>query len=97
MDYETSGAGVALQKLSRREAEREALSQCGLKGHSNCEVSLTFHNQCGAVAGSVGGGAVGLAHAPLESIASARALRQCKGSQCEVWYSGCTKPVFERF
>lgn len=97
MDYESSGAGVALQRFSRKDAEREALTQCALKGHLNCKVRLTFHNQCGAVAGSVGGNAIGLANAPSESRASASALRQCEGPRCEVWYSGCTKPIFERF
>lgn len=98
---EKGDTGVARQKYSREEAEQEALSQCATSGARNCVVKISYENQCVAIA-SPTASQTGAHIARDGSIAKAGAvaLSGCKkqgGFGCEVMYSECSDPIFERF
>ncbi len=98
---EKGDTGVAKQKYSREEAEQEALSQCATWGARNCVVKISYENQCVAIA-SPTASQTGAHIARDGSIAKAGAvaLSGCKkqgGFGCEVMYSECSDPIFERF
>lgn len=42
--------GVTTGKLSKAEAEADALRRCGSRGLTNCKVAFRYHNQCVAIA-----------------------------------------------
>nr|WP_312250030.1 DUF4189 domain-containing protein [Stenotrophomonas geniculata] len=93
--------GVSKQKFSKREAEQEALSQCATWGATNCQVKLTYHNQCVAIA-SPQASQTGAFFASAAEVGDAKedAMAGCGkkgGVQCKVMYSACSAPVFEQF
>ncbi|HBS57497.1 MAG TPA: hypothetical protein DEA38_17460 [Stenotrophomonas sp.] len=93
--------GVSKGKDSKREAEKVALAQCATWGADDCKVMLSYENQCAAIAtpkgsntGSFFGGG------PTVENASNFSIKGCKeagGVRCEIVYSDCSEPRFERF
>ena len=101
IDSETGAMGATFDQLSRGDAEREALSNCGAKGSTGCKIEIAYRNQCVAtffpsVAGQRGLSASG---ATVEE-ATRRGSEKCRslnGSECNRVYTRCTEPLFEKY
>ena len=89
--------GTALGASSKEEAERLALEDCKAKGGAACQVDLVYHNQCAAMV--VGDKRLRLQGAESIEAASALAMSRCTDSDtnCKVYYSACTEPIFHRY
>ncbi|MGB7543114.1 MAG: DUF4189 domain-containing protein [Burkholderiales bacterium] len=80
-----SGAyGFAVDRTSKRAAESEAFRQCG----SDCDVTRTFSNSCGAIAGDAHHFAWGAG--ATRAIAEQKALGKCTSSACKIAVWACT-------
>ena len=93
--------GATSDKLSKQDAEKEALNQCNKGGGANCKIAFTYKNQCVSLANSEGETNIGgLATGGSLEEAENRALLKCeadsKGS-CEIVYTKCSLPVFRAF
>lgn len=91
---------TSLGRLSQKEAEKQALDQCKAAGAPDCAVTLAYQNQCVAMASPPGPGRSATNSAKSKEIASQDALALCKevnGQACEVIYSACTDPIFNKF
>ncbi|PSD44442.1 hypothetical protein C7E25_00930 [Stenotrophomonas maltophilia] len=99
----TQDAGVSTGLRSKNEAEREAVSKCGASGARDCTVSMSYFNQCISwviPSGRSGAGRAGLgtgATPELALVASEAMCRNDRAGRCEVFYSNCTKPLFDEF
>ncbi|ASK90481.1 DUF4189 domain-containing protein [Xanthomonas campestris pv. trichodesmae] len=102
--------GVTTGKLSKLEAEADALSRCGSHGETNCRIGLSYRNQCAVVAEPhinskpFSEGYSSFIGASTVQKASDIALNKCNqankefsGSECAIVYSACSEPIFEKF
>lgn len=99
--------GVSTGKLSKKEAEQDALARCSKNGAANCQVGLAYFNQCVAVGEPQVEGRPDLmgtvsfnGEGSLEkAISSAQAGCEKKNPQnsCKVIYKACTDQVFKKF
>lgn len=92
-------AGTSANKLSEDDARAAAIYQCALGGATDCEVHLTYRNQCAAFASSQSAGTYFQA-AETEKIAIKLAKSNCdknSESECKVRYSGCSDPIFHKY
>ncbi len=89
--------GVALGASTKQEAERLALADCKRQGGPACEVSIAYHHQC--VAMVVGDKTYVTFRAQTDAKARDFAMLSCrkKNSECGVYYSACTEPIFHKF
>jgi len=78
--------GYSYDFKSAREAKVEALKQCG---DPACEVLLSFHNACGAIA--QGPGKPFAVTGATRAEAQTRALRRCDHKACQIVAWACTK------
>ncbi len=78
--------GYSYDFKTAREAKVEALKQCG---DPACEVLVSFHNACGAVAR--GRTKPFTATGVTRAEAEAKALRRCADRTCEIVAWACTK------
>lgn len=78
--------GYSYDFKSAREAKVEALKQCG---DPACEVLLSFHNACGAIA--QGPGKPIAVTGATSAEAQTRALRRCDHKTCQIVAWACTK------
>ena len=98
----TGEVGVAIEKLSKSDAAKEAVSQCVKLGGRDCKMAQAYKNQCIALISpttSERGGSV-ISSAETEQVATQLAMKTCttRGSAgCSKLYSACTKPLFESF
>jgi hypothetical protein len=92
IDGNVGAAGAQVGSVSRRDAIDAATATCIARGGKKCEVILTFHNQCAAVAQRPDGlGVAGSAGAPTKAEAGERAIKNCgDSSSCRVIYSDCS-------
>ena len=83
--------------LSKEEAERLALADCKAKGGGACEVEIAFHNQCGAMV--LGNSELFTASAGTTLDAEDVGIKYCRkhDSNCRVYYSACTEPIFHQY
>lgn len=106
----TTSYGVTTGKPSKAEAEADALRRCASHGEKNCQIGLSYRNQCAVIAeAQINGkpfpnGSSEFIGASTESKASILALEKCKKNnitpanvQCKIIYSACSEPIFERF
>ncbi|PPU69033.1 DUF4189 domain-containing protein [Xanthomonas pisi] len=98
----TSGSGASVGKLSKKEAEIEALARCSEGGEKDCTIALSYRNQCVAYAfpkSRLGKSAV-VSERSVE-IASSKAISLCEKTHerggCSIIYSACSEQIFERF
>ncbi len=95
------GYGTVTGKLSKKEAEKEALAKCASSGGANCRVSFTYKNQCvAAVIAQSGFADTRFATASDKEQAGQEAIKDCEGLGgvgCEVVYSACSIPHFQKF
>ncbi|HGM5876328.1 TPA: DUF4189 domain-containing protein [Stenotrophomonas maltophilia] len=96
--------GVSRSQRSKGIANSVALDACKSAGGSRCEVRLSYHNQCVAIADPVGAlnsGATTVSwRAETVDLAKRNALRECRGDRnqaCEVVYSACSLPEFRAY
>lgn len=94
IDYQNGAAGGAYKGASKDDAIQLAMQRCEHSGGTQCEVTVSFVNQCAAIAQKTSGGLVYPATAADTNEASARALRKCGNSKdCEVTSTLCANPV----
>lgn len=99
----TGLGGASAGRESAEEALAEALERCGVEGAKDCEISFTYSNQCVAwvipkVEGSGSLPRLSVGKTIRQAEKSAEGLcKGPKGSKCEVFYSACSKPFFEKF
>ncbi|MEQ7991731.1 DUF4189 domain-containing protein [Xanthomonas hortorum] len=100
--------GVSTGKFSKSEAQNEAMAKCASHGEKDCEVMLTYFNQCAAISTpeidgkQSGGGVVHFSGSATIAEASARASSRCRQdnkspAQCRIIYSNCTEQIFQKF
>jgi hypothetical protein len=90
--------GAATGASSKEEAERLALQDCKAKGGGACEVEMTYHNQCAVMV--TGQANYRFASAGSIPEASELGINLCKergDSNCSVYYSACTEPIFHKY
>lgn len=95
---ETGGAlGTSLGASTKSEAERLALADCKAKGGGGCRVDLTYHNQCAAMV--IGDRTYRMYGAATIKEAVSIGMKECesKQSNCRVYYSACTEPIFHQY
>lgn len=87
------GIGVSVAAKSKRQATREALSNCRAKGGKACKINLTYSNQCAVV---IAGVPYSKAQAgPTVEVAAAHGLRLCEdagAAHCQIYYKACSLP-----
>ena len=99
----TSWAGSATDQPSKARAEKVALQKCADEGAKDCSVLMSYYNQCFAWVVPVSkskGSRSGMGTGQTLDIATAVANKKCidtTGRACEMFYSDCAKPTFEKF
>lgn len=99
----TSWVGSATDQASRTRAEKIALEKCAEEGATDCSVLMSYYNQCfvWVVPRTKARGArSGMGTGQTLKIATQAANRKCSdpaGGACEVFYSDCAEPTFEKF
>ncbi|MBV6690379.1 DUF4189 domain-containing protein [Xanthomonas euvesicatoria pv. physalidis] len=102
--------GVPIGKLSKSDAESDALERCAKKGPKNCEIKLTYFNQCSAIAEPQtvenlipdGSTTVFVGNASLDGAAN-QAAEECKAKNknfdvgCKVICNACSNQLFEKY
>ncbi|MCC8445467.1 DUF4189 domain-containing protein [Xanthomonas translucens] len=99
--------GVTTGKLSRSEAESDAMARCAKHGEKDCQIGLSYFNQCVAVGEPQIDGKPNLTgnvqfsgEISIEK-ASAAAYAACKRrnpeNECKVIYKACSDQIFKRF
>ncbi|HLL28796.1 MAG TPA: DUF4189 domain-containing protein [Xanthobacteraceae bacterium] len=71
--------GYAYGYSTMGEAKAEALAQCAKEGDRTCQIIVTVHRGCGALAVSANCGSKGWAYAPTRRYAELRAIKECVG------------------
>ena len=102
MSSRTGEVGTSVGRFSKREATREAMEKCQHLGGKECEIAITYRNQCAVVAwasegGAPTGGAAFVQGAATISEASELAISACSksrgGGECSIVYSACSEPL----
>jgi hypothetical protein len=93
--------GIAIGKRSKRSAVEEAMDRCSEEGADDCEVVLTYKNQCAAIATASNGVSRSI-FGRSRSIerASENAINLCRSGgsgECEIIHVNCSEPVFDPF
>ncbi len=89
--------GTAVGASSEKEAKHLALLECNQQG-AGCQVEMAYYNQCAALV--TGDKWFTTARAKSIERASELGIAQCekaKDSNCHVYYSACTDPVYHKF
>ncbi|MCC8468662.1 DUF4189 domain-containing protein [Xanthomonas phaseoli] len=98
--------GVAKGKLTKSDAQEEALSKCKSVSGKECQVDFVYENQCTAIAEpykneSALPGVLSYTGGPTIDVASSDALANCskhnKGLDCRVIYQACSEPYFQKY
>ncbi|KAB7761928.1 DUF4189 domain-containing protein [Xanthomonas sp. LMG 12461] len=99
--------GVSTGKLTKEDAEKDAMARCSKHGEKDCKIGLSYFNQCVAVGEPQINGKpnlLGYVHIvgdakPEEAAAAAKSAcqRDNPENKCKVIYESCTKQIFERF
>lgn len=89
--------GTATGASSKEEAERLALEDCKAKGGGACKVDLVYHNQCAAMV--LGKMVFNLSSAASVEEAAESGIRRCQkeDTDCRIYYSACTEPIFHKY
>lgn len=89
--------GTALGASTKEEAEQRALADCKAKGGGACQVELVYRNQCGVM--TLGKSMFFTASAATVEDAKAYGIELCEAedTNCRVYYSACTEPIFHRY
>lgn len=85
--------GVAAHRVTEQQARDAALGDCAEKGGKECQLTLAFHDQCGAVAW--GDQRVTAYGAATTEVASTLAMKRCAeiADNCSIYYADCSYPA----
>ncbi|WP_127446573.1 MULTISPECIES: DUF4189 domain-containing protein [Xanthomonas] len=97
--------GVAVGKMSKREAQEDARAKCIEVGGTQCKDWVIYENQCVAIAGPQKNGAnasgrLHFARGPSIDDVQRDALNGCSSAnsmQCGTLYSACSEPIFQKY
>ncbi|QKD86450.1 DUF4189 domain-containing protein [Xanthomonas axonopodis pv. vasculorum] len=98
---DADNVGVSTGKLSKKDAENEAVKNCENGIEKKCHVIRAYENQCIAVANPnrIGPITMAVASGPSLDEISNRALTNCKkdnpGAECTLGYKNCTEQIFK--
>jgi hypothetical protein len=94
-DFQASKVGTVVEQGSKSQAEDAALSSCATNGGKKCQITLTYYNQCAAVAVDENNLTLASrASAPTKGKAEQIALAGFgKGQIAKIVYSACSLPV----
>ncbi|WP_307692663.1 DUF4189 domain-containing protein [Variovorax ginsengisoli] len=97
----TGDVGLAVGKMSKEQAENEALIKCAQNGALDCKQNLfTYRNQCAALAWPNTAGEYVIIGGPSKDTAAQEASSACgkkASAGCRVVYSECSEPYFRKF
>ncbi|WP_369937764.1 DUF4189 domain-containing protein [Xanthomonas tesorieronis] len=98
----TGDVGLAVGKMSKKQAENEALVKCAQNGALDCKQGLSsYRNQCVALAWpNTAGEKYIVSHGPSKDAAAQDASSTCDKSAstgCRVVYSECSEPIFRKY
>lgn len=88
IDKMGKGQGTVTGYSNKSAAIDAAMKECISHGAPNCELMLTYHNQCAAVAWNPHN--LATAGAPTESLAKSDAIKRCGETSCQIVYSACS-------
>ncbi|TZF91482.1 DUF4189 domain-containing protein [Lysobacter sp. UKS-15] len=101
IDGPTGAVGTSVNAASSNGANSTALRKCASLGGEHCELSISYVNQCAAIAWPKNlGHRIGVSSGPDLPEASKRALNFCTsngGGDCDVVYTHCELPYFRSF
>lgn len=88
-------SGWAIDAESKELADFQALEQCRerSRGAQDCEVVISFQNQCGSVVGSKDHSGFGTASTVRRARHIATELCEGIGPGCKVFWEGCSYPM----
>lgn len=95
-DAPNAALGTSTGMRSKRQAERQALSECKKKGGSKCILDVSYFDQCAIL---VTGDKKYSVHTAISvERASEIGMRQCSNddTNCRVYYSNCSVPQLVR-
>jgi hypothetical protein len=92
-DHSGGVLGIAAHSLTEQHARDAALGDCAAKGGKDCQLTLAFHDQCGAVAW--GDQRVTAFGAATIGEASSFAMKRCAeiADNCSIYYVDCSYPA----
>jgi len=106
----TTSYGVTTGKLSKFEAQQDAMRRCASHGETNCKIGLAYENQCAVIVEPhINGrpfptGFIRIVGRATVIEASEAALKICQEdnkatpqAKCEIVYSACSEPIFHKF
>lgn len=90
VDGRKGSLGTSVGMQSKVEAESTAMMECRAKGGDNCEVDLTYYNQCAVMI--LGSSKLNTASAATIEEATQIGMKTCAASDtgCHVYYSDCS-------
>jgi hypothetical protein len=95
VDNTLGKVGAAVGVMTKMEAEKSAIENCYARGGgTGCShISMTYNNQCAAMAWGIDKYAT--ASAKTIELASDSAMKECTKStnDCKIYYSACSDPV----
>ncbi|MCC8535825.1 DUF4189 domain-containing protein [Xanthomonas axonopodis pv. poinsettiicola] len=106
LDKSDVGAlGVSVGKLSKREAQQDAIAGCIKAGGKNCKDWAAYENQCAAVAEPYKDGRSSAGSLHFRTGASPEDIQRevkniCSSEnngECRVIYTACSEPIFHRY
>ena len=86
--------GAVDSRSSKKQAEREAISECKSRGGVTCSIQLSYYNQC--VVTIQGSRTANNTRAATIEEATAIGMRTCTSQgddDCKVYYKACSMPV----
>ncbi|QWP75106.1 DUF4189 domain-containing protein [Lysobacter sp. K5869] len=92
-DSASGSTGIVGSMSSERKARQGALAQCKSKGGADCQIQITYSNQCGVLAW--GNNKMSAARGATLEEASKMAIDECErgaGTSCKVFFSDCSLP-----
>ena len=96
----TGDIGVTYGKSSKSEADSDALGKCATYGAKDCRISLSYKNQCAAIAKEAKGAYVHSGRSSSIERATGIAMKGCianTGGACEVVHTNCSEPIFHKY
>jgi hypothetical protein len=93
-DPSTGIMGAVDGRENKREASKDAVSECKSRGGDKCKVSLTYHDQC--VVTIVGDTGSNHGHAESIELATQLGMNACAkrgDTDCHIYYQACSLPV----
>jgi hypothetical protein len=90
VDGSSGSLGAVVGFSSEKEAQQAALNKCRANGGGDCNIDLTYHNQCAVMI--LGSKKYNTASAATVERATQLGMETCNSADtsCRVYYSGCS-------